>query len=40
MSADNGIYIAKFPEGWRVIHAQAIENINYYPKGSAKRKKY
>jgi hypothetical protein len=34
MSADNGIYIAKFPDGWRVIHAQAIDNINYHPKGS------
>ncbi len=39
MSADNGIYIAKFPEGWRVTYAQAIENIEYYPKGSKKRKK-
>lgn len=34
MSADNGIYIAKFPDGFRVIHAQAIENINYFPEGS------
>jgi hypothetical protein len=31
MSADNGIYIAKFPDGFRVIHAQAIENIVYHP---------
>lgn len=34
MSADNGIYIAKFPEGYRVIHAQAIENIDFHPQGS------
>ena len=35
MSADNGIYILKSPKGnsfeFRVIHAQAIENINYDP---------
>lgn len=30
MSADNGIYIHKFEDGWRVCHAQAIENI-YWP---------
>ena len=34
MSADNGIYIAKFPDGYRVTHAQAIENIDYYPIGT------
>ena len=39
MSADNGIYIAKFPDGYRVAYAQAIENIDYYPAGSKKRKK-
>ena len=39
MSADNGIYIAKFPDGYRVAYAQAIENIDYYPVGSKKRKK-
>lgn len=39
MSADNGIYIAKFPDGYRVAEAQAIENINYYPVGSGARKK-
>lgn len=38
MSADNGVYIAKFPDGFRVTHAQAIENIDFYPKGSVKRK--
>ena len=27
MSADNGIYIHKFRNGWKVCHAQAIENI-------------
>lgn len=26
MSADNGVYIAEFPDGFRVAHAQAIEN--------------
>jgi len=32
MSADNGIYIleSEGPE-WRVVHAQAIENINWNP---------
>jgi len=34
MSADNGIYIAHFPDGVRVIHAQAIENLDYYHAGS------
>jgi hypothetical protein len=33
MSADNGIYIGKFPTDsgheYRVIHAQAIENVDY-----------
>ena len=27
MSADDGIYIGHFDDGFRVIHAQAIENI-------------
>lgn len=34
MSADNGIYIASFPDGFHVIHAQAIENLEYFPEGS------
>jgi len=38
MSADNGIYIAKFPEGYRVIHAQAIDNITYFPEDTMERK--
>lgn len=38
MSADNGIYIAKFPDGYRVAHTQNIEDINYFPVGSKKRK--
>ena len=35
MSADNGIYVGKFPTvdpnnfEYRVIHAQAIENLSY-----------
>lgn len=39
MSADNGIYIAKFPDGYRVCYGMAIENIDYYPEGSKERKK-
>ena len=38
MSADNGIYVAKFLDGFRVTHAQAIENVDYYPEGSKERK--
>jgi hypothetical protein len=40
MSADNGIFIAKFPDGFRVAYASAsgIENINYFPEGSKERK--
>ena len=34
MSADNGIYIAKFPDGYRVIYAMAIDNLSYYPQNS------
>ena len=31
MSADNGIYIAKFPDGYRVTDVVGcIENIDYY----------
>jgi hypothetical protein len=33
MSADNGIYIAKFPDGFRVAYSSAIENVDYYRKG-------
>ena len=40
MSADNGIYIAKFPDGYRVTDGavQAIENVNFFPEGSKERK--
>jgi len=32
MSSDNGIYICEFPnQEWRVIHAQAIDNLSYEP---------
>lgn len=35
MSADNGIYIAKFDSGFiRVSYGSAIENVTFYPKGS------
>lgn len=29
MSADNGVYILQTKDGYRVAHAQAIENISY-----------
>jgi len=35
MSADNGIYIHKFRSGYKVIHAQAIDNI-YWKRGNKK----
>lgn len=35
MSSDNGIYFHKFRDGWRVIHAQAIEDI-YWQRGKNK----
>lgn len=38
MSADNGIYIAKFKDGYRVIEAGAIDNLEYYPEGSLEEK--
>jgi hypothetical protein len=38
MSADNGIYVAKFPDGYRVAYAQCIENVDYFPEGSQERK--
>lgn len=31
MSADNGIYILEHKEGFRVTHAQCIENLNWWP---------
>ena len=38
MSADNGIYIAKFPHGYRVAYAGAIDNVTYFPSGSQQEK--
>jgi hypothetical protein len=38
MSADNGIYIARFPTCYRVCYGSAIENIEHYPEGSEERK--
>jgi hypothetical protein len=38
MSADNCIAIALFPDGFRVAHAQAIENLDYFPKETLERK--
>lgn len=37
MSADNWIYIAKFNDGYRVIHTQNIENLSYHPIGTKER---
>ena len=39
MSADNGIYIAKFLDGYKVIEASAIDNLDFYPKGSEENRK-
>jgi len=39
MSADNGIYIAKFPDGYRVCYAHAIDNVTYHREGTKARKK-
>ena len=39
MSLDTGIYMAEFPDGFRVIHAQCIENVTYHKEGSVKWKK-
>lgn len=38
MSSDNGIYIAKFKDGYRVIEAGAIDNLTFYPNGSVEEK--
>lgn len=41
MSADNGIYIAKFGESdFRVCHAQAIDNVDYYIKHNQSEKAF
>src|SRR5690606_33491504 len=34
MSADNGIYITQWNDGYRVVHAAAIENIDFFKIGS------
>ena len=40
MSADNGIYIAKFPDGYRVTSVVGcIENIDYHRRNTKARKK-
>ena len=38
MSVDNGIYIAKFKDGYRVIHGMAIDNLYWFPAGSDEEK--
>ncbi len=37
MSADNGIYILQAKDGYRVTHAQAIDNLNWWPEDSGYR---
>ena len=32
MSADDGIYLRKFKDGWRVVHSQCVENAFESPK--------
>lgn len=39
MSSDNGIFIAKFPDGFRFAYGVASHNLDFYPEGSKKRKK-
>jgi len=34
MSADNGIYIMKFLDGYRVCHGMAIERLTFYKEGT------
>ena len=31
MSADNGIYLVQFKDGWRVAHLQGIYSIYWHP---------
>ena len=38
MSADNGIYILKANDGYRVVHAQAIENLWWWDEGTGSEK--
>ncbi len=38
MSADNGIYVAEFKNGYRVIEASAIDNLYYHSKNSKENK--
>lgn len=38
MSADNTIIIGKFPDWYRVTHAQAVENLWYYKEWTDERK--
>jgi hypothetical protein len=38
MSADNGIYLAKFPDGYRVAYGAGTDNLDYFPKGTKERK--
>ncbi len=40
MSVDSGIYILKSKDGYRIIHAQAIENLNWWNTGNKDIKKW
>jgi len=39
MPADNGVYIAKFPDGFRVAYGAGTSNLVYFPAGTRERKK-
>ena len=38
MSADNGVYICRFKDGYRVIEGFAIDNLDYFEPGSKEEK--
>lgn len=40
MSADNGIYVAHFPDGYRVAEIFAIDNLDFYKIGTPERKQW
>jgi hypothetical protein len=39
MSSDNGIYIAQFPDGYRVAYAMCIDNLWFHRPNTKARKK-
>lgn len=40
MSADNGIYIAEFADGFRVAHAQGMSELDQLAPGSVERQEF